>query len=87
MSLRGDQSEDKDSNGADNIPDPNGYDGIPTGEPLKINNDGGPSNMDEEMSDNYFAGSAKVNTTLSTRKNKNQIGGPTREFQELENYP
>ena len=67
----GDQSEDEDSNSEDNIPDPDWIKIVPKGEPLAIND--GLSNMDEDISEDYYSGSDKDDATLSAHKNTIQL--------------
>jgi hypothetical protein len=63
---KGGQLEDKDSNFEDNIVDPDGIKGIPEREPSAIND--GLSSMNEDMSEDYYSGLDKEDTTLSVCK-------------------
>jgi hypothetical protein len=71
--YKGDQLEDEEANFADNILDLDGTDTTPEGGPSTIND--GLSNMDAEMLEDYFSGLDKEDTTLSARKNDNQLRG------------
>ena len=73
------QSEDKDSNSTDDIPDLNEISRILEGEPSTVNNDI-PSNIDEEVSDEYFPGLEEEGTHISAYKNEDQLEGPSRKI-------